>query len=97
MLYHFGALQIQAFTCPMLHQHPLLNLHLGPKSIDTDYGRDKVMKSFLDMKSLLAYSGLSVPMRAHELGAADMIPKDSEMMGSLIRWANTGHIVRDMD
>ena len=32
------------------------------------------------MKAQLSYSGLSMPLRTHEFGAADVIPKDSNLI-----------------
>ena len=69
-----------AFTCPMLYQHKTLKLHIEGKNIDTNYNKEKVMNSFIEMKDQLAYSGLLMPLRTHEFGAADVIPKDSNLV-----------------
>ena len=50
-------------------------MHIEDKDIDTSYNMEKVMNSFKEMKDQLVYSGLSIPLRTHEFGAADIIPK----------------------
>ena len=69
-----------AFTCPLLYQHKMLKMHIGGKNINTYYEKEKVKHSFLEMEVQLSYSGLSMPLRTHEFGAADVIPKESNLI-----------------
>ena len=69
-----------AFTCSILYEHNMLKLRINGKNIDTNCDKEKVMHAFLEMKSLLSYQGLFAPLRAHECGAADILPKDSDMI-----------------
>ena len=63
----------------MLYQHKILSCHVQGKSVDTSYDKDAIIQSFADMKAMLGYSGIPVPIRSHEFGAADVLPKNSDL------------------
>ena len=69
-----------ALTCPQLHQFKLMQAFIDGKSIQTDYCKEIVIKSFQDMRSKLCYSGINIPLRTHLFGAADIIPKASGLV-----------------
>ena len=62
-----------------MYQRKMLDLHIAAKNIDTKYNNEKIVKSFLQMKGQLSYLHLSMLLRTHEFGAADVIPKDSDL------------------
>ena len=82
-----------AFSCPLLHQYRMLQMHIDGNDIYMAYDMDNVIKSFAEMKDLISYSGLPIPIRSHEFGAAAIIPKDSNLqeksrpLGSYFRHA----------
>ena len=62
----------------MLHQHRMLKMHIEGKDVDTAYDMDKVINYFEEIKNHLVYSGLSIPIKTYEFGAADVISKQFE-------------------